>query len=264
MGNVNTFQSCSHRPPHVNARLTRLHLLASALPAARVPIKPLPTAEQEHFDRAAAAYRSTDASTSHIYFKDLKLLAVRGGPGRRRVVLQGGCRLALAYCARACMAYTPCKQQQQQQHAYMAERALMVCASQCGRSLAAAALLLWVAHQRTNLLPCHPSTLQLPLIDEHSTMWTARTSTAATAALATWRGWTRSPAHPTPRWTAWARVSERRGCCRVVEQAGLCRAGGMVGWSVPWWEAEAAGLCRLRLRAAAALFLRCSPIGLHV
>lgn len=42
-----------------------------------MPIKPLPTAEQEHFDRAAAAFRSTDASTSHIYFKDLKLLAVR-------------------------------------------------------------------------------------------------------------------------------------------------------------------------------------------
>lgn len=46
-------------------------------PAAKVPIKPLPTAEQEHFDRAAAAFRSTDASTSHIFFKDLKLLAVR-------------------------------------------------------------------------------------------------------------------------------------------------------------------------------------------
>ncbi|KAL4428238.1 hypothetical protein ABPG75_002327 [Micractinium tetrahymenae] len=40
----------------------------------RVGISELPTAEQEYFDKAAAALR-TDASTSHIFFKDLKLLA---------------------------------------------------------------------------------------------------------------------------------------------------------------------------------------------
>ncbi|PRW44500.1 G8 domain-containing [Chlorella sorokiniana] len=50
-------------------------LPSPSAPVAKVPIKPLPTAEQEHFDRAAAAFRSTDASTSHIFFKDLKLLA---------------------------------------------------------------------------------------------------------------------------------------------------------------------------------------------
>lgn len=36
--------------------------------AERVGISELPTAEQEYFDKAAAALR-TDASTSHIYFK---------------------------------------------------------------------------------------------------------------------------------------------------------------------------------------------------
>lgn len=49
-------------------------LLPACLPAEKVPIRALPTAEQEYFDRAAAA---ASASTSHIFFKDLKLLAVR-------------------------------------------------------------------------------------------------------------------------------------------------------------------------------------------
>ncbi|KAL4433083.1 hypothetical protein ABPG77_006510 [Micractinium sp. CCAP 211/92] len=49
-------------------------LPSPSAPVERVGISELPTAEQEYFDKAAAALR-TDASTSHIYFKDLKLLA---------------------------------------------------------------------------------------------------------------------------------------------------------------------------------------------
>ncbi|PSC70832.1 6-phosphofructo-2-kinase fructose-2,6-bisphosphatase-like isoform X2 [Micractinium conductrix] len=59
-------------------------------PVERVGVTEVPTAEQEYYDAAAAAGRG-DASTAHIYFKDLKLLAhdedsedeegVEGGPG---------------------------------------------------------------------------------------------------------------------------------------------------------------------------------------
>ena len=43
--------------------------------AERVAITQLPTAEQEFYDSQAAAGMRNEASTSHIYFKDLKLLA---------------------------------------------------------------------------------------------------------------------------------------------------------------------------------------------
>ena len=71
--------SCPLSIGHVSAwplPLPRLPRACPApLPAERVAISQLPTAEAEFYESQAAAGLRTDASASHIFFKDLKLLA---------------------------------------------------------------------------------------------------------------------------------------------------------------------------------------------